>query len=87
MLPDKSLLIGQKLLENSELSKIQMRHFEYFSNTVHFKWPHIQQILSNELVILTYSPGMHKAMNEVKVRNSPVRNGCGQESVSERSFT
>ena len=48
---------------------------------------HIQQILSNELVILTYSPGMHKAMNEVKVRNSPVRNGCGQESVSERSFT
>ena len=41
----------------------------------------------NELVILTYSPGMHKAMNEVKVRNSPVRNGCGQESVSERSFT
>ena len=30
-LPDKSLLIEQKLMENA---KIQMRHFVYFSNTV-----------------------------------------------------
>ena len=30
-LPDRSVLIGQKLVENS---KIQMRHFGWFSNTV-----------------------------------------------------
>ena len=27
-LPDRSLLIGQKLLENAKISKIKMRHFE-----------------------------------------------------------
>ena len=31
MLPDRSILIGQKLVENA---KIQMRHFEQFSNNV-----------------------------------------------------
>ena len=31
VLPDRSLLIGQKLVENV---KIQMRHFEYVSNSV-----------------------------------------------------
>ena len=31
MLPDRSVLIGQKLVENA---KIQMRHFGWFSNTV-----------------------------------------------------
>ena len=31
VLPDRSLLIGQKLVENA---KIQMRHFESFSNNV-----------------------------------------------------
>ena len=31
VLPDRSVLIGQILLENT---KIQMRHFEYFSNIV-----------------------------------------------------
>ena len=31
VLPDRSVLIGQKLVENA---KIQMRHFEWFSNNV-----------------------------------------------------
>ena len=31
VLPDRSILIGQKLVENV---KIQMRHFEQFSNNV-----------------------------------------------------
>ena len=31
VLPDKSVLIGQKLVENA---KIKMRHFESFSNNV-----------------------------------------------------
>ena len=35
VLPDRSLLIGQKLLENAKNWKIQMRHFECFSNIVH----------------------------------------------------
>ena len=33
MLPDSSILIGQKLVENA---KIQMRHFEEFSNNVDY---------------------------------------------------
>ena len=33
-LPDRSLLIGQKLVENTKMPKIQMRHFGWFSNTV-----------------------------------------------------
>ena len=28
VLPDKSILIGQKLVENAKIEKIQMRHFE-----------------------------------------------------------
>ena len=28
VLPDKSVLIGQKLVENAKIQKIQMRHFE-----------------------------------------------------------
>ena len=32
MLPDRSILIEQKLVENA---KIQMRHFEQFSHIVH----------------------------------------------------
>ena len=32
VLPDRSLLIGQKMVVNA---KIQMRHFGWFSNTVH----------------------------------------------------
>ena len=34
MLPDRSVLIGQKLVENAKIAKIQMRHFESFSNNV-----------------------------------------------------
>ena len=30
MLPDRSVLIGQKLVENANMPKIQMRHFEHF---------------------------------------------------------
>ena len=28
VLPDRSVLLGQKLVENAKLPKIQMRHFE-----------------------------------------------------------
>ena len=28
VLPDRSILIGQKLVENAKTTKIQMRHFE-----------------------------------------------------------
>ena len=28
VLPDRSVLIGQKLMENAKIAKIQMRHFE-----------------------------------------------------------
>ena len=28
VLPDRSVLIGQKLVENAKIQKIQMRHFE-----------------------------------------------------------
>ena len=34
VLPDRSILIGQKLVEKSHKSKIQMRHFDLFSNNV-----------------------------------------------------
>ena len=34
MLPDRSVLIGQKLVEKAKIQKIQMRHFGWFSNTV-----------------------------------------------------
>ena len=34
VLPDRSVLIGQKLVENAKMPKIQMRHFEWFSNNV-----------------------------------------------------
>ena len=34
VLPDRSILIGQKLVEKSHKSKIQMRHFDWFSNNV-----------------------------------------------------
>ena len=30
VLPDRSVLIGQKLVENAKIQKIQMRHFEQF---------------------------------------------------------
>ena len=34
MLPDRSILIGQKLVENAKIQIIEMRHFEKFSNNV-----------------------------------------------------
>ena len=34
VLPDRSVFIGQKLVENA---RIQIRHFEYFSNNVNCK--------------------------------------------------
>ena len=35
ILPDRSLLIGQKLVEKAKIGKIQMRHFQYFSVKIH----------------------------------------------------
>ena len=34
VLQDKSLLIRQKVVENAKVEKIEMRHFQSFSNTV-----------------------------------------------------
>ena len=34
MLPDRSLYIGQKFVENAKIEKAQMRHFRWFSNIV-----------------------------------------------------
>ena len=34
VLPHRSILIGQKLVENVKIRKMQMRHFGWFSNTV-----------------------------------------------------
>ena len=34
VLPDRSLLIRQKVVENAKVEKIEMRHFQSFSNTV-----------------------------------------------------
>ena len=34
MLPDRSLLIWQKLMENAKIEKLEMRLFGWFSNTV-----------------------------------------------------
>ena len=33
-LPDRSIFLEQKLLENAKIANIQMRHFEEFSNIV-----------------------------------------------------
>ena len=33
-LPDRSVMIGQKLVENAKMPKVEMRHFEGFSNNV-----------------------------------------------------
>ena len=46
MLPDRSVLIGQKLVENA---KIQMRHFEYFSSNVEAQWWKMSHFSSNTL--------------------------------------
>ena len=32
VLPDRSIFIEQKLVENAKIEKLQMRHFEWFSN-------------------------------------------------------
>ena len=40
MLPDRSLLFGHKVVENAKSKKIQMRHFEYFSNNVATRQTH-----------------------------------------------
>ena len=34
VLPERSLLIEQKLVENAKIQKLEMRHFWWFSNTV-----------------------------------------------------
>ena len=34
VLPDRSISIGQKLVETAKIRKIQMSHFELFSNIV-----------------------------------------------------
>ena len=34
VLPDSSILIGQKLVENAKNSKLQMRHFGWYSKDV-----------------------------------------------------
>ena len=34
VLPDRSILKGQKLAENAKIDKFKMRHFGLFSNTV-----------------------------------------------------
>ena len=35
VLPDRSVLIGQKLAKNAKMGKIQMQYFELFSNILH----------------------------------------------------
>ena len=34
MLPERSVLIEQKLIKNAYVEKVKMRHFEWFSNIV-----------------------------------------------------
>ena len=47
VLPDKSILIWQKLMENVKMSKIQKRHFGWFSNTVFHICPFLTFLLKN----------------------------------------
>ena len=44
MLPDRLILIGQKLVENA---KIQMRHFQQFSNNVNAFFTNAASIISS----------------------------------------
>ena len=62
MLPDRSDLIGQKLMENA---KIQMRNFEEFSNTV---WIH--QVEESLLIF-----GRDKTSSDGILRIDFIRNG------------
>ena len=48
MLPDRSLLIGQKIVENVKIEKFKMRHFEQFSNIV----PLLNKDKDNERLLL-----------------------------------
>ena len=41
VLPDMSVLIGQKLVENAKIKKIQMRHFEQFQTMM--RWSFLPQ--------------------------------------------
>ena len=47
VLPDRSVLIGQKLVVNAKIAKIQMRHFGWFSNIV--DQPELQYNLKSNL--------------------------------------
>ena len=47
VLPDLSVFVGQKLVENA---KIQKRHFEWFSNTVHSEHLLLMSSVQDEVV-------------------------------------
>ena len=46
VLPDRSISIGQKIVEKCQNSKIQMRHFELFSNIVYSTIPNMKEYRS-----------------------------------------
>ena len=54
MLPDRSVLIGQKLVENAKMPKIQMRPFGGFSNNVQNKNLKIKCVEAAVISSVTY---------------------------------
>ena len=46
VLPDRAILIGQKLVQNAKIEKIHMRHFGWFSTNVN--WFHFQCLNKND---------------------------------------
>ena len=75
--PDRSVLIGQKLVENARIKKIQIRHFEEFSNTV--LWC-LELIVLNPSFLISQPPFEIKI---AKVRKVPYAI-CGTDVVHQR---
>ena len=46
VLPDRSIVRGQKLLKNAKIQKSKMRHFELFSNIVYSTIPNMKEYRS-----------------------------------------
>ena len=46
VLPDRSIVIGQKLLKNAKIQNSKMRHFELFSNIVSSTIPNMKEYRS-----------------------------------------
>ena len=73
VLPDSSLLMGQKLVENSKMLKIQMLHSWWFSNIVRMMTLTAKTWISRLFSMLSKSAGNFKSTDKQKTQKNNLK--------------